>query len=152
MTLTEWLDFSPCKDCKYREHFTSGVFCVKTQEFVPIGYHGCKVKHNLDEERRKEKKGITLIKLAHELRKLFNFRWLTLDENNGIDLWMCFADNDPPKFSGDYFLWSSESPNTRAICTIDFDTKIAAVNLNLSEYRNDNGDIDYSKCIVEVGK
>ena len=150
MTLTEWLDFSPCKECKYRETFTGGVFCVMTKEFVPIGYHGCKAQHDFDEEKYKEKKGITLIELAHELRKLFNFRWLTLDENNGIDLWMCLADNDPPKFSGDYFLWCSESPKTWAICTIDFDEKFFAINLNFPEYKNENGKIDYSKCIVEV--
>ena len=150
MTLTEWLDFSPCKDCKYGEHFTSAVFCVLKRELVPVGYHGCKAKHDFDEEKYREKKGITLIELAHELKKLFNFRWLTLDENNGIDLWMCFADNDPPKFSGDYFLWYSESPKTRAICTIDLDEKLAAINLDFPEYKNDNGTINYSKCIVEV--
>lgn len=151
MTLKEWLDISPCKDCKYGECVTNGVFCVIKQELVPVGYYRCKVQYDFYEEQYKKEIGITLKESANELRKIFNFRWLTLDENNGIDLWMCFADNDPPKFFDDFFLWSTESPKTRVICSINFDKKIAAINLDLSEYKNEHGKIDYSKCIVEVG-
>lgn len=111
--------------------------------------HALSILESVDTEPAPKDK-MTLTELAHELRKIFNFRWLTLDENNGIDLWMCLADNDPPKFSGDYFLWCSESPKTWAICTIDFDEKFFAINLDFPEYKNENGEIDYSRCIVEV--
>lgn len=84
---------------------------------------------------------MTLTELAHELRKLFNFRYLTAEflEGKIVALW-----NDKPSFTG--YEWHF---NDKAQCIADIRFHSIPV-LNLSEYADAKGEIDFSKCIVEV--
>ena len=89
---------------------------------------------------------MTLKELAHELRRLFRFRYLTVEDYKGegpecIGLWM-----DEPEFSEMTKAWVTHH------CYLfdSFETSDLAVDLDLSEYKDENGEIDYSKCIVEV--
>ena len=86
---------------------------------------------------------LTLKELARELRKIFKFDYLTCDngsEVNDICLW-----KDLPYFKrSEWFGQSSDS------ITMFVEVKTLAIDLDLSEYRDADGNIDYSKCIVEV--
>ena len=86
---------------------------------------------------------MTLKELAHGLRKIFRFKYLTASEDwplPTIILWGGKVEYDgrgwnmiaPKSYYGSF--------NVSALCT----------KLDLSEYRDENGTIDYSKCIVEV--
>lgn len=86
---------------------------------------------------------LTLTELAHELRKIFGFRYLTVSEDwplPTIIMWGGKVEYDgrgwnmiaPKSYYGSF--------NVSALCS----------NLDLSEYTDENGNIDYSKCIVEV--
>lgn len=92
---------------------------------------------------------LTLTELAREMRKLFDFRWLTVDEGKEIQLWVCFSEDDPPEFYEDG-CWYSDSPMTDELCSILPSMGLFAIDLDLSEYKDADGNIDYSKCIVEV--
>lgn len=92
---------------------------------------------------------LTLTELAHELKKIFKFKWLTVDEGNEIQLWVCFSEDDPPEFYEDG-CWYSDSPMTDELCSILPSVGLFAIGLDLSEYEDENGEIDYSRCIVEV--
>lgn len=87
----------------------------------------------------------TLTELAQKLRKIFDFRYLTVHKN-----WC----RRPA-----IYMWSGEPiytcPNdiggwTRAHCVGSFEKDYTMMDLDLSEYEDENGSIDYSKCIVEV--
>ena len=87
---------------------------------------------------------MTLEELAHELRKIFNFRYLTGDENDQQIIFCVWQDKQP------YFEdheWKTD-PLYTTLLLIDSDMFIASV--DLSEYADADGIIDYSKCIVEV--
>ncbi len=86
---------------------------------------------------------LTLTELARELRKIFRFRYLTASEDwplPTIIMWGGKVEYDgrgwnmiePKSYYGSF--------NVSALCT----------KLDLSEYKDENGNIDYSKCIVEV--
>lgn len=92
---------------------------------------------------------LTLTELAHKLKKIFYFRWLTVDEGNEIQLWVCFSENDPPEFYEDG-CWYADSPMTDELCSILSSMGFFAIDIDLSEYKDTDGNIDYSKCIVEV--
>ena len=100
---------------------------------------------------------MTLTELAYKLRKLFGFKYLTLDAfvhygdiigPNIITLWVVepYYDDEDKQFE---FLWNQDR-KTGAI--FDIPVSSLSVNLDLSEYKDADGNIDYSKCIVEVGK
>ena len=89
---------------------------------------------------------MTLTELAHELRKLFNFGYVTLEGGIGdyyqVSLWQkkpqfvdwCKSWNAP--YGGRVYGWLT--------------TNCLSKDLDLSEYKDEQGNIDYSKCIVEV--
>ena len=86
---------------------------------------------------------LTLTELAREMRKLFEFDYVTVDANESITFWV-----RKPLYISMCGLWERNTYlNSWDIFNIDFSS---AVNLDLSEYINENGEIDYSKCIVEV--
>ena len=86
---------------------------------------------------------LTLTELAHELRKIFRFKYLTASEDwplPTIIMWGGKVEYDgrgwnmikPKSYYGSF--------NVSSLCT----------KLDLSEYADADGNIDYSKCIVEV--
>ena len=93
---------------------------------------------------------LTLTELARELRKVFKFRYLTasfktrwLEDCIGLDIF-----NNKPWFSSKDRCWVDTEFFTRGMLVIP--DNLLACSLDLSEYADENGNIDYSKCIVEV--
>lgn len=91
---------------------------------------------------------MTLTELAHELRKLFNFRWLTYDRR-GDDWYVINLWKSKPVY--EIGMWCPkrdiESDYPQSINRLFLKPEIE---LDLSEYPDTYGQIDYSKCIVEV--
>ena len=88
---------------------------------------------------------LTLKELAHDLRKVLKFRYLTAERpihNLYFALW-----NQKPVWNGES--WRPADNSDRHIVADFFEFEIVG-NLDLSEYRDADGVIDYSKCIVEV--
>ena len=87
---------------------------------------------------------LTLKELANELRKMFNFRYITVEfyyyKYPDIRLW-----KDRPDFLPYSKEWLSSEGSITSFFTYDLSKK-----LDLSEYCDEIGNIDYSKCIVEV--
>ena len=81
----------------------------------------------------------TLKELAYELRKDFKFKYLTVSRDIVL-LWK----KKPVYLSREWFI---EGPIDQfMVINMDF----FSVDINLSEYKDADGNIDYSKCIVEV--
>lgn len=82
-----------------------------------------------------------LSELANELRKIFKFKYLTADALEGkyVALWTA-----KPFFTGYEWRFTQE-----ACCVADIRFHRIPV-VDLSEYADKAGNIDYSKCIVEV--
>ncbi len=85
---------------------------------------------------------LTLKELAHELRKIFKFSYLTVDDSRCICAWR----GEKPRYPEQGRYWTGNSWEV----SIVLETWAREVYINLSEYADENGDIDYSKCIVEV--
>lgn len=83
---------------------------------------------------------MTLKELARALRKIFDFGYLTVCEYS-IAL---FRIDDKPWFEG---TWEGRFDRIGTLCIW-----ACANALDLSEYKDENGNIDYSKCIVEVAE
>lgn len=101
------------------------------------------LKHVDTEPAPKDK--MTLTELAHELRKFFRFKYLTAEiavYNHYFCLW-----TGKPFWNGKY--WGVKENGKKHIVTdfLDFET---IKSIDLSEYEDADGIIDYSKCIVEV--
>ena len=90
---------------------------------------------------------MTLTELAHELMKLLGFRYLVA---YGSELYgyRVRAYLLKPKYilTGGY--WFNDTRGNDALLDISFSDLMCE--LDLSEYKNSDGNIDYSKCIVEV--
>ena len=89
---------------------------------------------------------MTLIEFARKLREVFKFKYLTLENYRGegpefLGLW-----TEKPEYSEISEMWVSH----HCCLFANFDTGDLAVDLDLSEYKDENGEIDYSHCIVEV--
>lgn len=144
MLPSNWYENSACNGCNYGERITAGVFCSELQELVPVGYVGCKAERDYYEEIDKMENGITLTELAHELRKIFKFKYLTMADykHEGpvtIDIW-----SHKPYFRESDCTWNGEGLiESKDLYDLD-------CVLDLSEYADENINIDYSKCIVEV--
>ena len=88
---------------------------------------------------------MTLSEFANELRKIFRFDCLTVEvPHYGLYfvLW-----NQKPHWNGKY--WDAEMDGKGHI-VVDFLEFDLAGKVDLSEYKDADGNIDYSKCIVEV--
>ena len=93
---------------------------------------------------------MTLTELAHELRKVLRFRWLTLDYTGYVTLWM-----SRPRYiedwSGTRKTWCRGNAPLQGMCGYIFPNAINEV-LDLEEYTSERHGVDYGKCIVEVEK
>ena len=90
---------------------------------------------------------LTLNELAKELRKLFGFGYLVA---YGSELYgyRVRAYLFKPKYIPIGGFWFNATRGNDALLDISFSD--LRVNLDLSEYKDADGNIDYSKCIVEV--
>ena len=138
-----------CNGCEYGEHVTGGVYCVMMQGLVPLGYQGCKAEHDHYEELYKKENGMTLAELAHAIKKIIAFDYMTVHKN-----WckepVVFLWSGKPKYRkpNDVGGWQRDSGKSHEVCWFGVYSIIGG--LNLSEYKDADGQIDYSKCIVEV--
>lgn len=89
---------------------------------------------------------MTLNELARELRKIYKFNFLVVENIDGRPISETFWMYEyKPSFDTDALLWFSKSGE----CVGMFTSNLVAT-LDLSEYKDADGNIDYSKCIVEV--
>lgn len=149
MLPSNWFENSACNGCEYGERVTSGVFCVMTQGLVPIGYQGCKAQNDYYEEQYKRENGITLAELAKELRKIFRFKYLVAYAYPGWETPYIELHGLKPRFAkngglNQWFFMDTTGGE------VNFNSNRLACTLDLSEYADADGNIDYSKCIVEV--
>ena len=99
---------------------------------------------------------MTLTELAHEMRKIFWFKYLAAGEMFywGRSHTVVFMSNEPLTLS------VSDEGGEGCPCFIHewegediidvFSESDLVCSLDLSEYKDENGEIDYSRCIVEV--
>ena len=87
---------------------------------------------------------LTLRELARELRKLFRFKYLTA-HRSGVELFLRMYAKEPSYFKT-YSVWGEAYAVFFPIAV----SEDLRVNLDLSEYKDAEGNVDYSKCIVEV--
>lgn len=85
---------------------------------------------------------MTLKELATELRKVFEFRYLTWDSLGSIYAYS----GQKPEYSKEEGCWMCDFSKSSII----FETWSYVILLDISEYEDNQGNIDYSKCIVEV--
>ena len=110
----------------------------------------CRVTEILDEIDTKpvgNPDKMTLKELAREMRKIFRFRYLTCDgcgDLRDYSIWL-----DKPEYTRDGWLFFSVFGDPEPAMML-FESRDLAIDLDLSEYADENGNIDYSKCIVEV--
>ena len=88
-------------------------------------------------------RNMTLTELARELRKLFKFKYLTYSNEYEEDE-ICLFQGRVAYVDG---AWNDQPPYAMAMV---IDPDLLSAKLDLSEYADENGEIDYSKCIVEV--
>ena len=84
---------------------------------------------------------LTLKELAHVLKKDFKFRYLTVTDDWPMSTVMMWSKK--PQYDRGWNIVFSNSYLGSFNC-------VAVRNIDLSEYKDENGEIDYSKCIVEV--
>ena len=87
---------------------------------------------------------MTLEELARELRKIFRFKYLTA-HRSGVEIFLRMYAKEP-SYVEIYSVWGNQY-------TVFFPIAVSEdlrVDLDLSEYADENGVIDYSRCIVEV--
>ena len=91
---------------------------------------------------------MTLSELGKELRKLYKFNYLVVENIDGKPesetFWLY---EHKPVFETSPSLWHSSTGES-----IGMFTSSLATRLDLFEYRDEDGNIDYSKCIVEVSE
>lgn len=150
MRLSNWYDNSCCKGCEYGERITGGVFCNEIQGLVPVGYQGCKAQNDYYDGMYKEENGMTLTELAKRLRKIFRFKYLTVSP----DFCGCPAEiycwtSIRPAYNAKGSMWIISQEGSQTIAC-SFEGWHLETSLDLSEYADEHGEVDYSRCIVEV--
>lgn len=88
---------------------------------------------------------LTLAELAYELRKTFKFKYATVEGTSGDFHEINFWDNEPK-----FFHWCKSWNNPQGRMYGWIATDALTISLDLSEYKDESGKVDYSKCIVEV--
>ena len=107
-----------------------------------------KIIEQVDKEPAQKDK-LTLTELANEFRRLLEFKYMTASGYDGdqdcfrIKIWSGREKPNYKRFKG----WTNSSPISN-YCEIDY--YHFKPEIDFSEYRNEAGYIDYSKCIVEV--
>ena len=113
------------------------------QGFALGGEDALEILDEVDAEPVGNPDKLTLTELARETRKLFEFDYVTVDAEGSITFWV-----RKPLYISMCGLWERNAYlDSWDIFNIDISS---AVNLDLSEYKDAGGNIDYSKCIVEV--
>lgn len=103
---------------------------------------------------------MTLEELAHELRKIFKFDILTYSayedcdcyatyQKESIILWQRNSPEALPEYDATGFYFDVDGNVYALFEILNMGANISWI-LDLSEYADENGNIDYSKCIVEV--
>ena len=92
---------------------------------------------------------MTLKELAHEMRKIFRFKYLVAYAYPGWEAPYIELYGLKPRFAkngglNQWFFMDTTGGD------VNFNSKRLACTLNLSEYADADGNIDYSKCIEEV--
>ena len=92
---------------------------------------------------------MTLTEFARELRKIFKFKYLTVESTFGRLYFAAWTRK--PLWNGKrgYMFWHRRKDVYRFLAG-DFFNTFLAEEIDLSEYADKDGNIDYSKCIVEV--
>lgn len=105
------------------------------------------LKHVDTEPAQKDK--MTLAELAHEMRKIFKFRWLTACKKmtGGSPVGLDLFTGSRPEYTDDGY-WANNYVVAGGSLVIP--VALLSMYLDLSEYKDENGEIDYSRCIVEV--
>ena len=103
---------------------------------------------------------MTLTELARELRKIFRFKYLTVDKDSChyphpvIEIWDVYPEyKEIPTVKDEYWNPSQETrcwDHGNYVYSGKFCLHSLTAELDLSEYADENGEIDYSRCIVEV--
>lgn len=93
---------------------------------------------------------LTLMELARELRKIFRVKYLTVSP----DFCGCPAEiycwtSIRPAYNAKGRMWIISQEGSQTIAC-SFEAWHLEKSLDLSEYADENGEIDYSRCIVEV--
>ena len=88
---------------------------------------------------------MTLTEAAYELRKIFKFKYLT-EEIAIYNPYFCLW-TERPYWNGQY--WGAKEDGKKHL-VIDFLGFEIVASIDLSEYADESGAIDYSRCIVEV--
>ena len=112
--------------------------------YVPDGLSlALAILNEVDTEPVGNPEQLTLKELAREMRKVFIFDYVTIDDDGTITSW-----RGKPLYISTIGVWdrnaylgSLDIFHTDISCTVDLD---------LSEYADESGEIDYSRCIVEV--
>ena len=92
---------------------------------------------------------MTLTKLAHELRKILLFRWLTLDKTGYITLWTMRPSYGAVWPKEEEGIWHRGDDPLCGMCGYIFPDAIN-VELDLREYTSEIAGVEYDRCIVEV--
>lgn len=85
---------------------------------------------------------MTLKELAISLRKVFEFKYLIVGYFDEVYL----LKGQRPRYSEEYGNWEFDSSESDLI----FCSWTEVESLDMSEYMDDQGNLDISKCIVEV--
>ena len=96
---------------------------------------------------------MTLNELANELSKIFRFKYLTCEGDGRVYFFKAFREK--PKFVKSKLLgweywrgqYDADVQNKPMVNASSVDIPFI---FDFSEYADENGNIDYSKCIVEV--
>lgn len=107
--------------------------------------HALEILDEVDAEPVENPEQLTLKEFMDFLRKLFHFRWLTVDKEGWLSLWVCRSGNEPPRYTEDG--WTTYAVS-KTYALLDIIPEF--LRLDLSEYTDEDIEIDYSKCIVEV--
>ena len=113
--------------------------------FSDAKYRVLEILDEIDTEPVGNLDKLTLTELAKKLRKIFGFKYLTASRS-GVELFIVMY-RTKPEFNTIWKGWDMGNPV--APCPIAASEDLRC-DLDLSEYKDENGEIDYSKCIVEV--
>ena len=93
---------------------------------------------------------LTLKELARELRKVFRFKYLTVSPDFcGCPMKIYCWTSIRPTYNAKGRMWIISQEGSQTIAS-SFEAWHLEKSLDLSEYKDADGNIDYSKCIVEV--
>lgn len=123
-----------------RDYNTYGDEHVKGEEYGLR--HALSILKHVDTEPAQKDK-MTLTELAYVLRKFFRFNYLTYHGNVYDECDICLWEVKPTYCDISWRISPDES------CMVIY-PEFLTMNLDLSEYKDEDGNIDYSKCIVEV--